>query len=129
MDLIIGLVVALVPAQVIDGRVAFFIGVGTILARRSWRLDRDVGVSASIAAATAPGLAVFFALIRADFFRSSAVLGCVALLIGFATTWVGSTWWGRRRFMGDAARALGMPVGQVGPASEPTPTTMRGSKV
>lgn len=77
----VGVVVALVLAQLIDGRVAFFLGLGTTLAISDWRNGRrSVGGFARIALGVALGLGVFFLLLR------TPLNGWLLLAIGSGAT-------------------------------------------
>jgi hypothetical protein len=104
----------LVLAQLIDGRVAFFVGAGTALAVADWRRGlRTPATYGGIAVATVVGLIVALVLISLAFFRSSALLGWVALLIGLGTTWALATAWTRRQVEASAIRELGMPAARA----------------
>lgn len=58
-------------------------------------------------------MALFFLLIGTSLFRSSAVMGWVALLLGLGVTWVIASALSRRAQESAAARELGVPPGQA----------------
>lgn len=97
MTILIAIVSWLVLAQFIDGRVAFFAGIGVSLAFAAWqRGQRSAAQFAGIASACLVGVAVFFVLIGMPAFASSAGMGWLALFAGLASTLWTSSWWERR---------------------------------
>jgi hypothetical protein len=113
---VVGVVVALVLAQVIDGRVAMFTGLGTVFALTSWQHgSRQLIEYLGIAVAAAAGLGVFFLLIGTGLFASSAILAWAALLAGVVVAWwLASQWSARVRvrqvnsMVATTAKELGM---------------------
>lgn len=119
MAVVVGVVLTLVLAQIIDGRVAFFLGAGVTLSLTSWqRGRRSLAEFAGIMVAAALGLALFFALITTTLFRASALMGWVALAIGLSATWWGATWWSRRLLMADASRVVTAAANEFGMPTE-----------
>jgi hypothetical protein len=75
LDVLVGLVVFFVLAQFIDGRIAFFIGLGVAFAINVWRHgQRSIADYAAIPFAVALAIGAFFLLV--------GVNGWVALAVG-----------------------------------------------
>src|SRR5690349_15007738 len=99
IPILVGVAVFFVLAQLIDGRVAWFVGFACTLALASWRggrrrVDEYVGITACAAL----GLGVFFLLVAAN--------GWLALIIGTGVAALLSSVWTASRHQLQAEQQL-----------------------
>jgi hypothetical protein len=92
MAIVVGIVVALVLAQLIDGRVAWFTGIAVAEAIGSWRVGlRRIDQYIGLAVAAAIGLGAFFLLIRLEWLNGwVALIAGSAVAIGITSVWTSS---------------------------------------
>jgi ABC-type Mn2+/Zn2+ transport system permease subunit len=90
--IVVGVALAFVLAQIIDGRVAWFTGLAVTLGIGSWRSGlRRVDEYLGIAVAALIGLGVFFALIQLDWLNGwIALIAGSALAVGLSSVWTSS---------------------------------------
>ena len=100
-----------VLAQIIDGRWAWYIGLGMAWAVGAWRSGLRAPLDyAGIAAAVLAGVGTFFVLIGLGLFQSSAVMGWVALGVGSAVALVVNMGWSsNRRFRREVDAIVSRP--------------------
>lgn len=90
--IVVGVVVAFVLAQLIDGRAAWFTGLGVTLGIGSWRSGlRRIDEYIGLAIAALIGLGAFFALIQLQWLNGwIALLLGSAVAVGLASVWTSS---------------------------------------